>query len=427
MRNLLRIILLGWLAIVTIGCRIIPVPLPPDPPQPPTPPSGETKQTLLFYLSGQSLLSYFRTQVTQEIQKAIRENTLYNNRLMVYIQPSNSLSLLIEYSYDYAQQAPRADTLRRYRQCSSIDKEHIKEVLSDVAHEAPASCYGMVVGSHGGGWVPKEFTSLNENEESSESDNSGWARTLAQHPPHDWLHKSPGADPTRWLGEHRGESTDLSTWAEALEEAPIELDYLIFDACFMSNIESLYELRNAARYIVASPCEIMGRGINYFLGLPTLLITDERDHYDLSAFCKAFYDFYSTTTETRQSGCIACCCCEELEALAETTAQILRNNPNAVDPASLQPYEGISKLLFHDFRQYIELAASDAAQLEAFEAQFERTFPAEMRLHTPAFYSGYNGRMIPVNYYSGVSSSALSTKYPNAYQASAWSRRMQGE
>lgn len=392
-----------------------------DPYWPPRPKPEVADQTVLFHLSGRSLLSYFRDVNIPEIRTAIDQHILYDSRLMVYIQPTNQTSLLIEYSFDYETQSSRADTLRIYENRKSIDKDHIVEVLTDLKDLAPAKHYGMVLGSHGGGWVPKEYFNLRANEEDNNESND-WS--LHQHGTSlfDPLHKSPGAEATRWYGEHAGNPADISTWAAALTEAPIEIEYLIFDACFMSNIEALYELRNTARYIVASPCEIMGRGISYTTALPPLF-TNQGRGYDLEAFCKAFFDFYSTTTDTRQSGCIALTDCSELEAMAEATREALKNSNPDLNPSLLQVYEGLMRPLFYDFRQYVESASTDAVALAAFQEQFERTFPANCRLHTPEFYSGYNGGMNPITYYSGVSTSQPSKKYPNAWQQCEWAIR----
>lgn len=396
----------------------------PTPQWPPRPKPEVAEQSLLFYFSGRSLLSYFRDVNIPEIRSAIDKHILYDSRLLVYIQPSTQRSLLIEYSFDYQTQASRADTLRTYEGRSSIDKEHILEVLSDLQSLAPAKRYAMVMGSHGGGWVPKEYRNLRANESDNESDI--WTLEPEAREPANWLYKSPGAEATRWYGEHDNQTTDIATWAAAFAESPIRMEYLIFDACFMSNIEALYELRNAARYIVASPCEIMGRGISYATALPPLF-TQEGRGYDLEKFCHAFHDFYSTTTDTRQSGCIALTKCAELEALAEATRIALKEINPELNPSLLQVYEGLMRPLFYDFRQYVEAASTDAAALAAFEEQFDRTFPEEYRLHTPEFYSGYNGGMNPITYYSGVSTSQPSNKFPNAWKECEWAKRINAE
>lgn len=394
----------------------------PTPRWEPRPKPVVADQTLLFYFSGSSLLSYFRDVNIEEIRQAIDGHILYDSRLLVYIQPTKKSSLLIEYSFDYQSQSSRADTLCRYEDRSSIDKGHIVEVLSDVGRLAPAKRYGMVLGSHGAGWVPAHYSDLKANED-DEASGGIWSLEGLNERPHSMLYKSPGAEATRWFGEQSGKTTDISTWREAFHEAPIEMEYLIFDACFMGNIEALYELRESARYIVGSPCEIMGRGISYTTALPTLLTNQGRD-YDLEGFCRAFHDFYATTTTTRQSGCIALTNCQELEAMAEATARIVAAACNSPETGLLQCYEGLMRPLFYDFRQYMELLSDDSAAIEAFQVQFDRTFPESCRLHTPAFYSGYNGAMNPIIYYSGISTSQPSQKFPTAWQGSLWAQRI---
>lgn len=379
-------------------------------------------QTVLMYLSGQSLLSHFRRNI-EEVQQAIDRHILYNSRLLLYVQPNSNQSLLIEYSFDYDKQASRADTLRRYEGKSSIMIDHIVEVLTDVGELAPAERYGMVLGSHGGGWVESTWTDLRMSEDEEDMGDEWMQRHGLNKPSFDWLHKSPGAEATRWFGEHKGMTTNIENWATAFERAPIRMEYLIFDACFMSNIEALYELRHAADYIVASPCEIMGRGINYSMALPTLF-TEKGESHDLLGFCQSFYDFYSTTTTTRQSGCIAMTVCAELEAMAEATRRVLAGPTRTVDASTLQSYEGLYRHLFFDFKEYIEAVGNDEELLADFEEQFERTFPKEYRLHTPEFYSGYNGTMNPIDYYSGVTTSMPSTKYPTDYATTPWYRAM---
>lgn len=417
MKRALRNTLLILTTLITlVGCREEP-----DEPKWVRPPYQEVAdQTVLMYLSGQSLISHFRRNI-EEARQAVDEHILYNSRLLVYVQPNNRQSLLMELSFDYDKQSSRTDTLRRYEEQSSIDPEHIAQVLGDVAELAPAERYGMILGSHGGGWVKSRWSDLTLSETGSdEGMEDEWMQLHGRREVNfDWLHKSPGAEPTRWFGEHKGITTNISNWAEAFERAPIRMEYLIFDACFMSNIEALYELRHATNYIVASPCEIMGRGTNYRLSLPPLF-SDKGENYDLEGFCRSFYDFYSTTTETRQSGCIALTLCEELEPLAEVTRRVLATRNDEADLSLLQSYEGLNSHLFFDFREYVEAVATDSELLAAFEEQFERTFPASCRLHTPGFYSGYNEAMNPIDYYSGVTTSAPSTKYPTDYATTPW-------
>ncbi len=105
----------------------------------------ETDQTVLFYLSGQSLLRYFRDTNVAEIRKVIEGGTtLCNSRVLVFIQPSVRESLLIEYAYDAPTRSCTADTLRRYSGLSSVRQEDIVRVFCDMRELAPANRYGLV-------------------------------------------------------------------------------------------------------------------------------------------------------------------------------------------------------------------------------------------------------------------------------------------
>ena len=233
---------------------------------------------------------------------------------------------------------------------------------------------------------------------------------------------------TRHIGDNESTRYNIEEISAAIAANNVKFDYILFDACFMSNIEALYDLRHSTRYIVASPSEIMGRGMPYAKILQELF-TDEGRSYDLEAYCKGYYEFYLNIDPSKEqpSGCIALTVCEELEELAHLTRELLPQEFPAVDPSLMQDYDGLNPPLFYDFRQYIESAASSQELLTAFQEQFERTFPEACRWHTPSFYSGYNGRLNPIEYYSGVTCSNLSEKYPTAYTQTAWYRFIRGE
>lgn len=386
-------------------------------------------QTILFYLSGQSLGGYFKQNI-REIEQAVDDYILYDSRILIFVQPNVSPythpSLVLECRFDYDTQTSRIDTLRKYNDVVSTRSEDIARILGEMADLAPAHRYGLILGSHGGGWLPAAYRKIDDFGETGSASVFGADAATAL------LRKMPGADATRWFGEDEGQVGEIAAWAEGIAASGIGFDYAIFDACFMSNIESLYDLRHVAPRIVASPCEIMARGIPYHLTLASLL-TDEGRSYDLTAFAERFHDYYLNTTETRRSGCLAIAHTEELEALAAAMQEFNARVTAAPDPFALQTYEDLHdrttrepKPLFFDLRQYVELCEADEAARMALLAQFDRTFPEEGRFHTPSFYSGYSpdGTMHPINYYSGVSFSAptAAEAYAAANRETVWYR-----
>lgn len=381
-------------------------------------------QSLIFYLTGQSLQHYFKRYNIPEICEAIDNDILYDSRLFVHVQSSDNSTeaLLIEYWYNLETQSSCADTLRRYPNCNTIEKAHIVKVIDDVAEIAPSNRYAMVLGSHGGGWVSSEYKNFTSYE-SGDDEGELFAEKSAATQHFDLLHKSDGADATRWFGENMGDVAEISVWAEAFKEASVDMEYLIFDACFMSNVETLYELRDAAKFIVASPCEIMGRGVPYNITLPHLFSNFGKD-YDLKGFIGSFVDYYSKTNDSRKSGCMALTVCSEMEALAEVTSEVYSAGLREIDIKSIQSYEGLSDPLFVDFEEYIMATCTDDILLSRFIQQLDKTLPKEYRMRTDFFYSGYNNGYNVINHYSGVSTSDGSIKYPKSYENTLWAKRV---
>lgn len=50
---------------------------------------------------------------------------------------------------------------------------------------------------------------------------------------------------------------------ELAERCVLFIMILVFDTCFMSSIEVLYEMRNSFDYIVSSPTEVLATGFPY--------------------------------------------------------------------------------------------------------------------------------------------------------------------
>ena len=132
--------------------------------RPPVPETAD--QTIMFYLTGTNLGSYFRKNV-DDAMNAIDRNILHNSRVLVFIQPQRGLSMVLELYYtprndDYVPGAQfsyehcKVDTLRRWADAdfNSMDGGTITEVISYMAEQAPARRYGLILGGHGLGLIP---------------------------------------------------------------------------------------------------------------------------------------------------------------------------------------------------------------------------------------------------------------------------------
>ena len=379
-------------------------------------------RTMLLYMPGRSLLSYYKTNI-DGIRKAVTAQVPGDSRILVCYQPQgHDAALLQEVRYDYASGGSTVETLKEYASFSAAAPQSLAEMFADVAEYAPAEEYGLIIGCHGKAWVPKAAGSIY-----SAGVQYGTAPGAAAVSDNLWR-PLPDAKPTRSFGD-TGYEIDIAEFAAAIEALPYRFDYLIFDACFMANIETLYDLRGGFDYIVASPCEIMAAGFPYDRAVPYLFA--EGESYDrLTKVCYVFWDFYQNDWESapynEQSGCISLCVTSALDGrdgrpgLDDVVRRLYAAARQNFDLNTLQSYEGLSSHIFYDLGHYVSLSCSDAALLSEFGTRFDEAFPAECRLNTPSFYSAYNGRLNPITSYSGVSTSKPALRLQEYYEQTAW-------
>lgn len=396
-----RLIYIALIILVTIGCKKEVVT--------PTPPAPEVApQTVILYLLGTSLSPYFRQNIT-DIKSSITSTMPGHGRILVFAHSNSTTANLMELSYDYETQSGKIDTLKRYTYVLSTSTSTITQVITDVKSFAPAESYALISGSHATGWVPFSHSLPSQKSMHTSGANTNIWR---------WLEES---QTTRYIGSSLDGMIDIKEWATAIEASGTKMSYMIFDACFMSSIEALYDLRKCTDYVIASPSEIMSHGFPYKECTQYLFINNGYKS-DLLKVCQTYRDFY--TTFFRPSGCITLTACDELDKLAVEMKRVNTGSKKSYDINTLQYYEGMSQHVFYDLKQYVEAVCDDAAVLYDFTAQFDKAFPEAYRLHTPTFYSAFpadsNGTTISVDYYSGVTTSDPSPLYTTAKTQTEW-------
>lgn len=373
--------------------------------------SAIAPQTVIMYLpwSG-NLYSYFLRNI-EDAKTAVAQDILHEGRLLVFLQTSATGGSLRELYHEDG--ACHETTLKVYDNLNVTQKDVISQLFSDFANEAPAERYGLTIGSHGMAWLPASGTK------------ASLLRSDGTHPAPEkwhWEYVSPDGHFTRWFGDGSSRCTDTPVFAEAITAAGIHFDYILFDDCFMSSIEAVYDLRGITDYLIASPCEVMAYGYPYDLILP-YLFTDDGTGYDLEGICRCFYEFYENyDAPDYNCGAIAVTVCKELEAMATVMKRINEASAGYTpDPEHpLQQYEYLySPTRFYDFGDYVHQLCDDASLLAEFDKQLERTVPERYRLHTEYFYSDGKRR---IETYSGISTSAPSTSpYVTGYiEETAW-------
>ena len=223
---------------------------------------------------------------------------------------------------------------------------------------------------------------------------------------------------TRFLGDTSNSinSFDIETLSEALSSTSKTFEYILFDACFMANVEAVYELRHNTKYIIGSVCEIMGNGFPYADTVPYLLQNGGRS-YDLQKAAESFHNHYKNTL--RYSGSISLIKCSQLDALASAMKEVNQHLKDEYSLSKIQSYEGGVNHIFFDLGDYVDKACDNESAKSRLYSQLEATIATKYTLDT--FWSTYiDADYYPITSYSGLSTSAPSLLCRDSYYQTAW-------
>ena len=289
------------------------------------------------------------------------------------------------------------------------DAEILETNIREAMNFAPAEKYALVIGSHGLGWIPKSPSSTLLRKLS----------TMGLSPDNLWQ-RNENAAMTRHIGDETPTQYDVQEIASAIKACGVKFDYILFDSCYMGNVESAYELRDVTNYIIGSPCEVMGYGFPYAKIVPFML-NNGTSAYNLDKVCSEFVEYYRTTSGI-PCGTVALTNCSELEALAQAMKAVNEAGVKAdFSLDNVQYFDGKTEHSFYDLGDLVEQSCADATVAAAFKNQLDKTVTS--RYHTKQFYSGFapgNNCYFDINYYSGISTSAMVEHYAADWEKTEW-------
>lgn len=333
----------------------------------------EYNRVVLLYLAANNNLSGYAEDNIDALKAGYLPGEQDLDILLVYKHLSGSNPELIRLYRDGAGKAIE-DIVAVYQDQNSATPEVLRGVLNKMKSIFPADDYGLILWSHATGWLPEGY----------------YSRT-----------KSPGvftedpyADIVKSFGEDRGVEMEITELRNAL---PFDFEFIIFDCCFMGGIETAYELKDKAEYIVASPTEILATGFPYDKVIRPMFEYEA----DLSEVCNIFYNHYkaqgSEVPTAFNSATIALYDTDELEDLASVCRQIFEGNREkiaALDRYSVQPYYRFDKDYFFDLEHFVSKIATPL-QLISFREALSDVVIAKW--NTPEVLD------IPMENYSGIS------------------------
>ena len=361
--------------------------------------SGEVEHTLVMYMIANNNLetSIYRNALDAETGVV---NALPTTRLVIYLDKRTETAL---YEVRYLPYGSGGEYIRyckelkTYPQQTSTTPEVMSAVLEDVKRLVPSKSYGLVLSGHGTGWFPKPSSGTSYD---SQKAPAKWGD--AEY----WFNYERFMPETRAMGYDLVEQPDgtfirtdesfISATEIVRGLAPIHFDYVIFDACFMSSIEFLYDIRNSADYVIASPVEILGVGLPYKEIVSNLLSTK----HDLAALCDEIMDVYmrdNNFTRTK-SLALALLDCSHIEELANVVEEIYDSVAegdykttieNRMNVRNIQVLDRMSPAAFHDLDDFVCALAGEGELKEKFLKALDKV--VVKNVHTEDIYSyGYS-------------------------------------
>ena len=284
-----------------------------------------------------------------------------------------------------------ADTAYRFPPRVSATKSALTQALNVTQALFPADSYGLILWSHGTGWIPPLASSSSAAQE-----------------------QRSGSAPQRTFGLDGKVELEIRDLAQAI---PYKLSFMLMDACFMGGIETAYEVKDSVDYYIGSPAEILTESFPYHKIMQHIF----KSTPDYAAVCKEYYDYYNAKSGAERSATVALMDCSKLAEVAEVAKRVFDQYGERIaslDLSLLQPYfRGSSSKYFYDLKDLID-AIADASLSAEFAAALERAVP--YKAATPYFIE------LPIRSFCGVSTyvpgNPADTKLADYYKQYKWNQ-----
>ena len=323
-----------------------------DDPEPGPGPSPVAQHTVLVYMSGEnSLVDIIGGDLKEMIEGSYQLEE--NQHLLAYVDSTGFRN----YPHIYEISGGKATEVYHYSSdFYSSDPAKFREVIQWCIDNYPSDDYSLVLWGHATGWA------ISTDSVAQSRRNS---RAYGQDKGTD---VSGGS--SHWM--------NIPQMARALDGLP-KFRYIFADCCCFQCLESAYELRNAAQYLIGSPAEIPDLGAPYDKLLPALfsLATDYPKQ-----MCDVYYDYYHGLYQLSEhlsfglsgySVPLSVIDLSQMETLARATAKVMNTfvpqYPDELNLSGLPFYFGYSNApVMYDVKSVIHKYAPNKSYTEWLEA-----------------------------------------------------------
>ena len=258
----------------------------------------------LIYIASDNNLDEF----TRGVAEKIRSGWQYTgNRTLIYFDSRYAPPKLLSIHGDCpVYPEPYIAVVETYEEEHSANAEVMGRVMRRVRELYPAESYGLIFSSHSSGWLPEGTYTNPFSSRSIGHDGNGGS-----------------------MSDGRSEM-NLDEFANAIPDG--EFDYIIFETCLMAGVEVAYELRNKAKYIVASSAEILGDGFNFIYPTAHRLLMETNIPLEvaLKEFNATYMNHMKSFSGIGASATMGIIKTEKLEELAMVVADVFQTNSSEI-------------------------------------------------------------------------------------------------
>lgn len=344
------------------------------------------RRTVLVYLAGDNSLS---DEVWQKIDALVAGWHNRQDHLLVWqdSRDEKATPSLMQVVGDAVH--PYTKVVKEYPEANSADPEVFSGVLRDVINGFPAASYGLMLFSHGTGWLPKgSFRSITDD---------------------------------------AGREMEIADFAAAIPDR--QFDFIVLEACLMGSAEVAFELRDKADYLLASSAEILSPGFTpvYAEMLPALFAQPEAALAEAAGY---YYMHCNNLESPYRSATVSVIRLDKMNALAEAMGKVYGLLPAEMPAAALrqiQSFDRSDNPRFFDAGSLVAYVSATAAtsdpESRAVAEEAERALQEAVvyKAATPFFISR------PVHSHSGLTVYIGQTAYPAlnvAWRQTGWGKVM---
>ena len=338
------------------------------------PPDENKDSTILVYAVATNSLSSNLVSDKNEMVQAASEIDLNKNNILVFetkydtqdrSKSKISLLKLVKNNEGFGW-----ETVKDFSDgIDPLNPSRISEVINYVSDNLKATSNGLIFWSHSTGSQPYLYTRT-----SDESLSYSFGQDL------------------------NASTANVQINVDQLADAVPDnfFDFIWFDSCYMSNIETIYEFRNKCSTFVGYPTEVLEYGLPYNIVLPYMVGTNP----DLIYAAELFYRYYENRIAT-----IAVVDMNKIYDFSEECHNILKGNYN-VSTYGFMKYTRYTTGPFYELGDYVKAVASEA-DLELSDSQWNNILD-QFILYKAATASDFSYSPIYADRYSGISAHVYS-------------------